>query len=182
MSHVTCQMSQFFFVFLIKWWTLSVEGLLSTGPTPSSFDRLGRITLSKNFSSLALTVWEWRFVEDIFTQDKWLNASLNDKGVCRTAPATEGLVIYSLARDLTSPGGGLGKNHYFVNSEILGMHIWRNKRVNYNKFEIATNCVNKIFNQNAFFASFWQVLHDITILLPNIYIFCIIYRLWRWHL
>ena len=39
---------------------------------------------------------------------------------------------------------------FFVNSEILGMHIWRGKkRVNYNKFEIATNCVNEIFNLNA---------------------------------
>ena len=45
----------------------------------------------------------------------------------------------------------LGKNHLFVNSEILGMHIWNEKRVNYNKFEIATNCVNQIFNLNAFF-------------------------------
>ena len=35
-SHVTCHISQFFF-FLTKRWSLSVEGLLSTGPTPSSF-------------------------------------------------------------------------------------------------------------------------------------------------
>ena len=26
----------------------------------------------------------------------------------------------------------------FVNSEILGIQIWQKKRVNYNKFEIAT--------------------------------------------
>ena len=38
-----------------------------------------------------------------------------------------------------------------MNSEILEMHIWRKKRVNYNKFEIATNCVNQIFNLKAFF-------------------------------
>ena len=31
------------------------------------------------------------------------------------------------------------------------MHIWRKKRVNYNKFEIPTNFVNQIFNLNAFF-------------------------------
>ena len=36
MSRVTCHMSPFFF-FLTKWWSLLVEGLLSTGPTPSSF-------------------------------------------------------------------------------------------------------------------------------------------------
>ena len=27
---------------------------------------------------------------------------------------------------------------FFVRSEILGIHIWRKKRVNYDKFEIAT--------------------------------------------
>ena len=32
----------------------------------------------------------------------------------------------------------LGKKHFFVNSEIWGMQIWRKKRVNYDKFEIAT--------------------------------------------
>ena len=32
----------------------------------------------------------------------------------------------------------LGKKHFFVNSEILGILIWQKKRVNYNKFEIAT--------------------------------------------
>ena len=41
MSYVTCRVSRvtffFFFFFLTKWWSLSVEGLLSTGPTPSSF-------------------------------------------------------------------------------------------------------------------------------------------------
>ena len=39
MSHVTSQVSHvnFFFFFLTKWWSLWVEGLLSMGPTPSSF-------------------------------------------------------------------------------------------------------------------------------------------------
>ena len=37
-----------------------------------------------------------------------------------------------------------------VNSEILVMHIWRKRRVNYDKFEIAKNCINQIFNLNAF--------------------------------
>ena len=36
----------------------------------------------------------------------------------------------------------LGKKHFFVNSAILGVQIWRKKCVNYNKFEIATNSVN----------------------------------------
>ena len=39
MSRVTCHMSHVFFLcfYLAKWWSLLVEGLLSTGPTPSSF-------------------------------------------------------------------------------------------------------------------------------------------------
>ena len=40
-----------------------MEGLLSTGPTPSSF-----------------------------TKDHSLNQLMNDKGVCRTSPATPGLL------------------------------------------------------------------------------------------
>ena len=34
--------------------------------------------------------------------------------------------------------GRPGKKHFFVNSEILGIQIWRKKLVNYDKFEIAT--------------------------------------------
>ena len=41
MSHVTCHVSHVTFFLLLFfctiWWSLSVEGLLSTGPTPSSF-------------------------------------------------------------------------------------------------------------------------------------------------
>ena len=40
-SHVTCNI--FFYFFFTKWWSLSVEGLLSTGPTPSSFYRRRKI-------------------------------------------------------------------------------------------------------------------------------------------
>ena len=32
----------------------------------------------------------------------------------------------------------LGKKHFFVNSEILEIQIWRKKSVNDDKFEIAT--------------------------------------------
>ena len=45
----------------------------------------------------------------------------------------------------------LGKNHYIVNSEILGIPMWRKKRRNYDKFEIATNSKNQIFNSCALF-------------------------------
>ena len=49
-------------------------------------------TLSQNFSFLALTSLDvmmfWRF-----GGQGWINESLNDKGVCRTALATPGLLI-----------------------------------------------------------------------------------------
>ena len=35
--------------------------------------RGGGWTFSKNFSSQALTVWEWRSIEDIFTKVDWLS-------------------------------------------------------------------------------------------------------------
>ena len=53
----------------------------------------GRWTFSQNFSSLALTVWEWRCLEDIFTKYDLATQFINQKGVCRTAPATPGLLI-----------------------------------------------------------------------------------------
>ena len=60
----------------------------------------GRKTFSQNFSYLALTVWEWSFVEDICTKDDPLsvfklivNNLNNHQGICRAAPATPGLLI-----------------------------------------------------------------------------------------
>ena len=49
-------------------------------------------TFSKNVSSLALMVWEWRRFEDSEEKADSVNQSMNDKGVCRTAPATPGLL------------------------------------------------------------------------------------------
>ena len=43
MSRVTCHVSHVTFFFFIKWWSLSVEGLLSTGPTPSSLYLLTKV-------------------------------------------------------------------------------------------------------------------------------------------
>ena len=49
--------------------------------------------LSKDFRPLALTVLEWRHVEDIFTMDNSVfNECMSDEGVCRTAHATPGLL------------------------------------------------------------------------------------------
>ena len=59
--------------------------------------RGGRWTFSKIFSSLALTVLEWRHFEDFEEKDPsltdWLTDWIKDKGVCRRAPATPGLFI-----------------------------------------------------------------------------------------
>ena len=49
-------------------------------------------TLCQNFRSLALTVWKLWWFEDISTKERWLNQSMNYDGVCRTAPATPGLL------------------------------------------------------------------------------------------
>ena len=43
----------------------------------------------------------------------------------------------------------LGKNHFFVNSEIFRILIWRKKRINY--AILRQESVNQLFNPNAFF-------------------------------
>ena len=57
----------------------------------------GRWTFSQNFSFPFLTVWEWRYFEDFEEKgdspNQSVSESMNDKGVCRTAPATPGLLI-----------------------------------------------------------------------------------------
>ena len=45
----------------------------------------------------------------------------------------------------------LGKKHFLWTLKFWKCTFDRKKRVNYDKFEIATNCVNQIFNLNAFF-------------------------------
>ena len=53
----------------------------------------GRWTFSNNFCSLGLLVWAWRCFEEISQRISYrFNQSINDKGVCRTAPATQGLL------------------------------------------------------------------------------------------
>ena len=46
-----------------------------------------------NFSSLALTVWEFLCFEDLEENDDLINELLSYEGVCRTAPSTQGLLI-----------------------------------------------------------------------------------------
>ena len=54
--------------------------------------RLGGWTFSQNFSSLALTVCDLWYYEDLEEKDDSLNELMNDKAVYRTAPATPGLL------------------------------------------------------------------------------------------
>ena len=49
-------------------------------------------TLCKNSRSPSLMVWVWRCLEDSELKDDRLNQWMNNKGVCRTAPATPGLL------------------------------------------------------------------------------------------
>ena len=61
-------------------------------------------TFSQNFSSLALPVWDWECLEDILTLKNHFNhfntELMNDRGDCRTAPATPGLLdIYMYSKD-----------------------------------------------------------------------------------
>ena len=53
-------------------------------------------TFSQNFSSLALPVWDWQCIEDIWTKgwhNKLMNQLISDEAVYRTAPATPALEI-----------------------------------------------------------------------------------------
>ena len=53
---------------------------------------LGGLTFSQNFSSLALTICDLWYYEDLEEKDDSLNQSVNDEAVYRTAPATPGLL------------------------------------------------------------------------------------------
>ena len=66
------------------------------------------------FSSLALTVWEWRCSEDISTNHDLINQSVGDGGVCRTAPATPGLLKnhWIFDRGHTPPSTGSSSRDY----------------------------------------------------------------------
>ena len=49
-------------------------------------------TLCQNSSSIALTVWVWRCFEDSELRDDRISQLINNEDVCRTAPATPGLL------------------------------------------------------------------------------------------
>ena len=57
---------------------------------------LGGWTFSQNFSSLALTVCDLWYYEDLEEKDDSMNEWISDKAVYRTAPATPGLLTSGL--------------------------------------------------------------------------------------
>ena len=61
----------------------------------------GGLTFYQNFSTLALTAWKWRFVEDMVEKDHSLNQLINYIGVYTTAPATRGLLIKERGQSCT---------------------------------------------------------------------------------
>ena len=83
MRHMTCDM---WYVICDTWHVTHVTWQVGTGK-PFLFFLL--------FSSLAFTVWEWKCIEDIFTNYQLVSLSINQwmAEVCWTAPATPGLLI-----------------------------------------------------------------------------------------
>ena len=52
----------------------------------------GGVNILSNFSSLALTVCDLWYYEDLEEKDEWPNDWMNHEAVYRTAPATPGLL------------------------------------------------------------------------------------------
>ena len=66
---------------------------------------LGGWTFSQNLSSLALTVCDLWYYEDLEEKAHLMNQLINDKAVYRTAPTTPGLLITcdKLQSEILSP-------------------------------------------------------------------------------
>ena len=70
-------------------------------------------------------------------------------------------------------------NNFFVNFECQRYRNWRKKYANYKKKKKKIVALLRKWNIEPICflsSSFWQVLHDITMLYH-----CIIFRLWRWY-
>ena len=86
-SHVTCHMYFYFFIFfLTKCWSLSLEGLLSTGPTPSTLTLLAKANVPMhgnllfNFFSL-LYFWSYCFNNPFIQSEQFFSSDLFHKGL-----------------------------------------------------------------------------------------------------
>ena len=74
-----------------------------TDPQPTCFTTVTvtcnifshNFTSSQNFSSLALTVCDLWYYEDLEEKADWINEWMSNKAVYRTAPATPGLLNIS---------------------------------------------------------------------------------------
>ena len=73
MLHVTCQWSCFFVLFLTKWRSYSLEGLLSTRPTLSTFYYVGQNIIKAKWHLLKLLII-FVLLADTFTPLKYLFA------------------------------------------------------------------------------------------------------------
>ena len=73
---------------------------------------LGGWTFSQNFSSIALTVCDLWYYEDLEEKDDWLNQLMNDEAVNRTAAATPGLLR------------NLDRNTDILISNLLLEYVW----------------------------------------------------------
>ena len=69
--------------------------------------RFGGWTFSQNFSSLAHTVCDLWYYEDLEEKDDSLSESISDEAVYRTAPATQGLLVIMIGPFLSSWTGCL---------------------------------------------------------------------------
>ena len=49
--------------------------------------------MCKSFRSLALMVWDLWCFEDLEEKDHSISELIGDRGVCKTAPATRGLLL-----------------------------------------------------------------------------------------
>ena len=82
--------------------------------------------------------------------------------------------------NVVGPVHRLGRKHIFVNSAILGLQIWRKNHVNYEKFEIPPKQRKSNIQPTCIlFLPFDRCNMILPCYLHSIYIFCIIYRLWR---
>ena len=68
-SNVICHFSHIYF-FQTKWWSLSVEGLLSTGPTPSSSKATKLVNLFRSSSPQEDRRHKWLWSNLGFSEDK----------------------------------------------------------------------------------------------------------------
>ena len=136
MSHVTCHMSgvtcqvsgvrcqvscvtyQIFFLLRTKWWSFSVEGLLSTEPTPSSFTGIWlRGQKSRYFYRLKLVLLKWYY---LFWGSRWC---LSNKCAEGTNLNHSSGLLHLLNLDTTPSKLGKKKLVYHVWCPFVDIHI-----------------------------------------------------------